>query len=147
MSAIVKGKGLVWSVGALVFTAGVVSGTDAAAQQSQRLERTSEKAELKDVGGTIIGQVFHGFKKTLTLTISPYHATTQAGAYASANNWFLQPGTLVTITNAAGDFAAAADNYNVISASQPRVVDGLAMIDLVLEAGDEGVELATAPIT
>lgn len=147
MAAVIKGKGVVWSVGAAVFTAGVVSGTTEAAQQSQRLARTSEKKELIDIGGEILGQVFHTFRRTLSLTVIPYHDSTLAGAYTSIDAWGLKPGTLVTVTNAAGDFAAVADNYNVISATQNRTVDGLATIDLELEAGDETAEIATAPIT
>lgn len=147
MSAVIKGKGMVWSVGAAVFTAGIVSSSNEAAQQSQRLARTSEKAELKDISGEIIGQVFHGFRRNLSLTVIPYHDSTQAGAYASIEAWGLKPGTLVTITNAAADFAAVADNYNVLSATQNRTVDGIATVDLELEAGDETAEIATAPIT
>lgn len=147
MSATVKGKGVVWSVGALVFTAGIVSGTNKGAQQSQEMSRSSEKAELKDIGGTILGQVYHGFRKNLSITVTPYHDTTLAGAAASAEAWGLIPGTLVTITNPTGDFTVAADNYNVLSSRQGRTVDGFDIVDLELEAGDEGVEIATAPIT
>ena len=55
------------------------------------------------------------------------------------------PGTLVTVTDLNG--TTIDDNYNVLSATENLTVDGVMTIDLELEAGDEGTELATAPIT
>ena len=145
MAAIIKGTGVVWSVGAIVFTAGIVSGTNAAYTQSARMARTSEKTEVKDNGGVIKAVAFHGFKKTLSLTVVPAHATTLAGAVTSLDAWNPPPGTLVTLTDDQGTLLD--DNYNVISSSQSRTVDGVVTVDLELEAGDEGTEIATAPIT
>jgi len=140
-----KGRAIVWSVGALVFTAGIVSETAGGFVQSARVSRQSEKADIKDDGGVIRTQIFHGFTKTLSMTVVPSAVTgtnTEANAQASADSHTIAPGMTVTITDDSGTIID--DNYNVISSVQSRTVDGVASIDLELEAGDEGVEIASA---
>lgn len=146
MSALIKGNGIIWSVGGITFTAGIVSATNAAFQQSQRMSRSSEKSEIKGTDGEIKAQVFHGFRKQLSIQVAPNHATTLTGARASAEAWMPKPGTKITVADSGGEFAIAADNYNCLSADQARTVDAVGLIDLVLEAGDESTELATDPI-
>jgi hydrogenase maturation factor HypF (carbamoyltransferase family) len=138
MSAVIKGTGIVWSVGGITYAAAIAG---AKYVQSVRVGRTSEKAEVKDNGGTIKAVVFHGFKKTLALTVVPAHATTQSGAQTSMDQHQLQAGTLVAIADDIGTIIDA--NYNVISTTQNRTVDGVATIDLELEASDEGVDITT----
>lgn len=140
-----RGRAIVWSIGGVVFTAGIVSGTYDGFIQSARVSRQSEKANVKDDGGTIRTQVFHGFTKTLSVTIVPAAtsgANTEVNAQASGDAHVPAPGTIVSVTDAAGTIID--DNYNVISATQNRTVDGVATCDLELEAGDEGVEIAAA---
>lgn len=144
----IKGRAVVWSVGSLVFTAGIDSSTAAGFFQSARVSRQSEKTSIKDAGGVIRAQVFHGFTKTLSLTVIPASLSgtnTVANARASMDSHMPAPGTLVSITDDSGTIID--DNYNVVSAVQSRTVAGEASVDLELEAGDEGVEIATAPIT
>lgn len=148
MSAVLKGRAVKWSIGTVAFTAGIVSATSAHFTQSTNLQRTSEKTNIKDTGGTVAAQVFHGFMKTFSITVIPAALSgtnTVANAVSSSDSWLPAPGTLITVTDDSGTLID--DNYNVISAREGRTVDGVATIDLELEAGDEGVELATAPLT
>lgn len=140
-----RGRAVVWSIGGITYTGGIVSSTADRFIQSVRVSRQSEKANIKDDGGTIRTQIFHGFTKTLSLTVVPAAtsgANTEANAQASADSHCPAPGTVVAIADDSGTIID--DNYNVISATQNRTVDGVATIDLELEAGDEGVEIATA---
>src|SRR5678816_3298083 len=114
MSQVIKGTGVKWSVGALTLSAGIVSAaTTNHFTQSANIQRTSEKANIKDIGGTVRAQIFHGFMKTLSLTVVPC-GTTVANAITSGDAWLPAPGTLVTVTDDSG--TVADDNYNVISA-------------------------------
>ena len=141
MSAVIKGVGVVWSVGAITFTAGIVSASNAGYTQSARFSRTSEKTEIKDNGGIIKAQVFHGFKKTLSMTIVP-QGSSVANARSSMDAHCLTPGTTITVVDDSGTLIDA--SYNLISATQNRTVDGVATIDLELEQGDESNDLTTA---
>ena len=141
MSAVIKGVGVVWSVGAITFTAGIVSVSNAGYTQSARFSRTSEKTEIKDNGGIIKAQVFHGFKKTLSMTIVP-QGSSVANARSSMDAHCLTPGTTITVVDDSGTLIDA--SYNLISATQNRTVDGVATVDLELEQGDESNDLTTA---
>jgi len=140
--AAIKGRAVVWSVGAITYTAGIVVGTGDAFTQSIAVTRTSEKAEVKDNQGIIRSQIFSAFKKTLTITVVPAGgsgANTLAIARATADVFLLQAGTLITVVDDSGTTIDA--SYNLISARENRTVDGAATIDLELEAGDEGVDV------
>lgn len=141
MAAVIKGRAVIWSVGAIVFSAGVTMTNGESFTQSVNVTRTSDKAEVKDNGGTIRSQIFSGFKKTLSLTAIP--ASTAGGTIANArtlgDNMMPAPGTLVTLTDDSGTIIDA--SYNVISARQSRTVDGVATIEMELETGDEGVDI------
>jgi len=140
--ATIKGKAVVWSIGGITFTAGIVSGSNPEFVQSARFNRGSEKTEIKDDGGVIRTQVFHGFKKTLSITVVPSGASTIANAQASADAHTPAPGTTITVVDAAGTVIDA--SYNLISATQNRSVDGVATVDLELEQGDESNDLTVA---
>lgn len=143
--ATIKGRGVVWSIGGITFTAGIVSSSAAEFVQSARFNRGSEKAEIKDDGGIIRTQVFHGFKKTLSLSVVPAALSgtnTVANAQASADAHTPAPGTTITVVDGAGTVIDA--SYNLISATQNRAVDGVATIDLELEQGDESNDLTVA---
>lgn len=141
MSATIKGVGIVWSVGGVTFTAGIVSATNASLPQSLTFTRGSEKSEIKDNGGTIRTQVFHGFKKTLSITVVP-SGTSVANARSSQDAHLIAPGTTVTVVDDSGTLIDA--SYNLISSRLNRSVDGVAAIDLELEQGDESNDLTTA---
>jgi hypothetical protein len=141
--ATIKGKGIIAHVNGVAFTAGIVSATTLGAVQSFSHDRTSEKYEVKDANGATITQYFYDKKFAVAVQAVPYAADV-AGARTSLDAWHLAPGTLVTTTDSDGN---TEDNYNVISSRQGRSNTGAAVVDLVLEAGDEGIEFATAPIT
>jgi len=144
MAAAIKGRAVIWSVGAITFTAGITMTNIESLTQSASVTRSSEKAEVKDNGGTIRAQIFSGFKKMLSLTVVPAAATganTIANARTCGDSLLPSPGTLVTIADDSGTVIDA--SYNVISAKQNRTVDGVATIDLELETGDEGNDITT----
>lgn len=151
MSAVIKGVGVVWSVGDIQYTGGIVSGNPntAGAVQSLRVSRTSEKAIIKDNGGIARAAVFSGFMQTLSLTIVP-RGSSIANAQTAADNHMIDAaagsgtsivGRAVTLVDANGTIVDGA--YNCISATQNRSVDGVATIDIELEKGDEGNDITT----
>ena len=141
MSATLKGRAVIFSVGAIGLT--VASVLRINFTQSVAFQRSSEKADVKDNGGAFVSQIFHGFKKTLSLTVIPADAAaSQAGAYTSGDNHCIAPGATAVITDDKGTVIDG--NYNVISSRQNRTVDGVATFDVELEQGDEGNDLTVA---
>lgn len=141
--ATLKGRAVVWSIGGITFTAGIVSASNPDFPQSARLNRGSNKGEIIDDGGTIRTQVFHGFKKTLSMTVIPCDtAASISGARTSMDAHLPQAGTTITVVDAAGTLIDA--SYNLVSSTQNRSVDGPATVDLEMEQGDEGNDLTTA---
>lgn len=141
--ATLTGKGIIAHVNGIAFTAGIISGTTLGALQSFSHSRTSELAETKDANGATIAQYFYDKKFGVEVEVVPY-GTTIANARTSLDAWCLAPGTLVTTTDSDG---ATEDNYNVVSSRQTRTNTGATVVSLVLVAGDEGIEFATAPVT
>lgn len=139
--AAIKGRAVIWSVGAITYSAGIVAGAGDFLTQTVAVTRTSEKAEVKDNQGVIRSQIFSGFKKTLSITVVPAGGGTNtiAQARSSGDVAMLQAGTLITVADDSGTIIDA--SYNLISARQNRTVDGAATIDLELEAGDESVDI------
>lgn len=143
--ATIKGRAIVWSSGGITFTAGIVSSTNPDLVQSVRMNRASDKSEIKDDGGVIKTVVFSAFKKALSITVVPCALSgtnTIANAQSSADAHLPKPGTTVTVVDGAGTIID--DSYNVINATQNRSVDGPATADLELEQGDESIDLTTA---
>lgn len=144
MAATIKGRGVIWSTGAVVGTAGIVSSSSGSLVQSVSIERTSEVTHVKDNGGTVRASIFHGGMKNLRLTVIPCAVSgtnTLANAQSSGDGHTIAAGTKVSLTDDSG--TVIDDDYNVLSATQNRTVDGVATVDLVLEASDEGIDLET----
>lgn len=141
--ATLKGKGLIAHINGLTFTAGIISATTLAANQSADFERTSEKYAVKDGNGDDIAEYYHNHKKRYRVTVVPYGATI-ADARASLDAWLAAAGTLVTAADA--DSTVIDDNYNVQSSRHGRSNSAPGTVELDLESGDAN-ELATAPIT
>lgn len=140
MSAVIKGKGVFWSVGSLTITAGLV-GTPLFFTQAADLTRSSERRNIMDNGGTNRSLVYFGGMKQLKFSCVPYGDTTLAGGAASGEALTPTPGTKVTFTDDSGTIIAG--NWNVVTANQRRTVDNVVVIDLDLEQGDEGIDLTT----
>ena len=137
MSATLKGRAVVWSISGITMTAGIVNASNPNFPQSARFQRTAEKTEIKDDGGTIRTQVFHGFKRTLSLSVIPCDAALSiSGARTSVDAHLPQPGTTITIVDNGG--TTIDGSYNLISCTQNRSIDGVATIDLEMEQGDDG---------
>ena len=148
MATIQRGLGVVYSIGSIVFTAGIAhSATVLSNIQSLNVARESEMTELKQ-NGKIVTQVFHGFMKKLSMTIIPA-STSVAGAKSSVelhmtdaeNSAASIIGARLTITDDLGNIVD--DTYNVVSATESRTVEGVVTIDLECEASDEGANITT----
>ncbi len=146
MSAVIKGRAVIWSVGGITFNGTIDSTTAASFAQSLRFSRTSDKAEIKDDGGIIKTVVFSGFKKSLSITVIPAAITgtnTIANAVLSSTAHMPTPSTKITIVDASGTLTDAT-SWNLISVTQNRSVDSPASIDMELENGDESLDLSDA---
>lgn len=146
--ATISGRGVVWSVGAITYAGGItVAAGEDPLTQSIEVSRQSEKAEIKDNGGSIRAQVFHGFRKVVRATIIPASTATTptiAEARSLADTLTMPPGTKLTLTDDSGTIIDASNlnSYNVLSAVQRRTVDGVAVIDVEMENGDEsGIDI------
>lgn len=137
MAAVIKGTGVVWSVGNIEFTAGITatSGTDYFTQ-SATFERSGDVARIKDSGGVIKTMVFSGMVKSMRITVVPAGSSI-ANAIASGREFIPQTGTTITLTDSNGGLASTSTSWNCVSATQNRTVDGVMTIDLTLENGDE----------
>lgn len=141
--AAIKGKAVIWSVGAITYSAGIVVGNGSLFTQSVGFTRTSDKAEVKDNQGIIKSVIFSAFKKVLAITVVPAGGATNtiASAQATGDIATLQAGTLITVADDSGTLIDG--SYNLISAKQNRTVDGVATIDLELEGSDEAQDITT----
>jgi len=146
--AIQRGLGVVYSIGSIVFTAGIANSSGTLSNiQSLNVSREAEMTELKK-NGKVVSQVFHGFAKRLSMTIIPCAASI-AAAKASAEAHMTDAenaavsivGARLTITDDLGSIID--DTYNVISATENRTVDGVVTIDLECEASDESQDITT----
>lgn len=141
--ATLKGRAVIWSIGGITFSAGIVSSTDPEFMQSARFSRTSDMGEIRDDGGIIRSVAFHGFKKSLSITCVPAGAAASlATAFASNDAHLPVAGTTVTVVDASG--AIVDGNWNVVSCNQNRSIDGPATVDIELMNGDEGLDLTVA---
>lgn len=133
MGSVIKGTGVVFSTGA-------IGGILTHIEQSIDAARSAEKTPIKDNGGIFKAVVYHGFMKTLTLSIIPQGATV-AAAQTAMDTGMYAPGTSLVITDDAGTIVDG--TYNVDSSRQRRSVDGVAVLDLELSKGDEGNDITT----
>lgn len=143
MAADIKGTAVVWSIGGVTFTAGIVSATNASMPQSVRYQRTAENTKIKDTGGDIKTIVYHGFMKTVSITVVPSHATAIASAVTSKEAHLIAPGTKVTIADAQGS-TQIEQNWIVVSCSEQRTVDGVCTVDLELENAETDLSTSAA---
>jgi len=151
--ATLKGKSVVFGSNGLTF-AGTIDGTTQGSQatvESIGLLRDSQKVEILDDQGAPAGQVFYAKKKTLNITVQPYDDTgdgdtsTIGFAETSLSAWSLLSGGTVSIVDARGAViddqgsggTMNSDIYNIMTSSARRQSDGIALVDLVLEAFDE----------
>jgi hypothetical protein len=140
MAETVKGTGIVWGVGGITLTAGIVTANSAAKVQSFNFDRTSDKAEIKDGDGEVCGQTFYNAKRTLSLTVVPSGATISA-AGLSADAWTPAPGTKITLADADGAILDA--DYNLVSAKLRGSNTEARMADIELERYDANDVTAT----
>ena len=134
MAATLRGLAVVWGAQGITFTAGIVSSTNGAATQSLKVARGSDKAEIKNDQGEVVGQVFFNGKKTLSITVIPSHASSITSAQSSADAYLIAPGTKMTVVDAQG--AIVDGDYNLLSATGNRTNEGAMTVDLEMEKYD-----------
>ncbi len=140
MAEVIKGTGVRWGVGGVTFTAGIVSGTNAMHMQNFDFDRTTDKAELKDANGEVIGVVFYNGKRILRITVVPTGASITA-ANSSVDAYMIAPGTKITIADSEG--ASIDGDYNLISSKMRGSNADFTMVDLELEDFDANDVTAT----
>ena len=135
MAADISGKAVVWGINNVTYTGGIVSGTNAADAQSLRLTRDSSKAEVADRTGATVTQIYYNFKKTLSATVVPVHASAITGAQASLDAWMPKAGTAITLADSAAAFIDGVNSgvFNVTSATANQTNDGHTTVDLEAE--------------
>lgn len=130
MAATIKGLGIVWAVNGITMTAGIVSSTAGQAVQSLTYSRTSDKVEIKNDLGEVVGEVYYNGKRELRLTVIPSAVTgtnTIANAVSSLDSHLIAAGTKITIADSSGTVMDG--DYNLDSCemrgdnSSPRMVD------------------------
>jgi len=131
MAADIKGTAIVWSIGGVTFTAGIVSASNPSMPQSLQFSLTSENTKIKDNGGDIKTSVYHGFMKSLNMTVIP-SAASIAAAVTSKEAHLLAPGTKVTVADASGT-TLIEQNWIVNKSTENRTIDGAVTVDLELE--------------
>jgi hypothetical protein len=142
MAATIKGTAVFWSTAGVTFTAGIVSATNASMVQSVTVERTSDVARIKSTDGTVRTVVFSGGMRNLRVTVVP-SGSSLANAKTSADAHVPAAGTKITVADDSGTGTVVETDYNCISSSQNRTVDGVLTVDLVLEGSDESVDITT----
>lgn len=142
--ATLKGKGLIANVNGITLTAGIVSATHTALNQSAQYDRTSDSYYVADGQGETVAAYYYNAKSVLRLTVVPYAATLADGRTA-VDNWLnLTPGLLLTVADSDG--TVLDDNYNLVSTSHGRSNNGFATVDVIMESWVAN-EVATAPIS
>jgi hypothetical protein len=140
MAEVIKGLGIRWGAQGITMTAGIVSATNGQKVQSIDFERTSDKGEIKNDVGEVVGQVFYNGKKTLRLTVIPSGATISA-AQSSVDAHLIAPGTKITVVDANGTILDG--DYNLLSAkARGQLTEGV-MVDLEMEKYDANDVTAT----
>lgn len=129
-----RGLAIVWGAQGVTFTAGIVSGTNGAKTQSLRVVRSSDKAEVMNDQGEVVGQVYFNGKKTLSISVIPSHASAISSAQSSLDAHLIAPGTKVTVADDQG--TTVDGDYNLISATANRTNNGVAVVDVELEKYD-----------
>ena len=145
MAATQSGQAIVWGVGGIATTVGIVSGTTKANFQTANYAKDSDKAYIANEDGDTVGRVDYNFKKTLRLTVVPNGTLDISDALTSLDAWTPTPGTKVTITDSKGDIDATwAGVWLLNSATQNRTNTGAVTVDLELEQFvDNNVGVAT----
>lgn len=131
MAADIKGTAVVWSIGGVTFTAGIVSASNPSMPQSLQFSLDAENTKIKDNGGDIKTIVLHGFMKNLSISVVP-SAASIAAAVTSKEAHLLSPGTKVTIADASGT-TLIEQNWIVTKSTERRGVAEVVTIDLELE--------------
>lgn len=131
MAETLKGLGIIWGVNGKTFTG---FSTATFKTQTLSLNRTADKAEVKNESGEVVGQVFYNEKKALSLSVVP-SGSSIANAGTALDNLLPAIGTTITVadsTNATVD-GHHTGKYNLTSASLRFTNEGVATIDMEME--------------
>lgn len=144
MAEVIKGLGIRWGAQGITMTAGIVSSSNGQKVQSIDFERTSDKGEIKNDLGEVVGQVFYNGKRVLRLTVIPSGATI-AAAQTSVDAHLIAPGTKITVADANGAVidGAHSGGYNLLSAKMRGQNTEGVMVDIEMETYDANDVTAT----
>lgn len=137
MAELIKGAALVWGVAGITMTAGIVVGTSGSVVQSVTFNRSSDKYELRDGDGEVVGEVYYNAKKEIRLTVVPRGVSatnTIANAESSVDAHLPAPGTMVTIADANG--TSIDGDFNVDSCEMRGENTGPRMVDITMHRFD-----------
>lgn len=137
MAATVKGLGVRWAVGGITMTAGIVSATSGQEIQSLTISRTSDKVEIRNDVGEVVGEVYYNGKKELRFSVVPTAISgtnTIANAQTSVDSHLIAAGTKITIVD--GEGTVIDGDYNLDSAEGRGENTGAFMVDLVMHKFD-----------
>lgn len=130
MAATQRGLAVIYGAAGFTTTAGIVSATTKAQNQSGRFTRSSDKAEIRDGNGEVAGQVFYNAKKSHTITVVPHGDQTASTAITSLDAWLAAPGTKITVV----DTGSVMDgDYNLISGTCSRTNTDAATVEIEIE--------------
>jgi len=140
---------VVWGCGNLTGTDGgspaIVLGT-VSTIQSNDFTWDSQKTELRNEAGDVVGMASYNGKKSISINMMPSHATAIATAKENINKLMFAPGTAITITDADGavidgTFSGA---YQLETSRVNRTNNGPVTVDLTLvQFVDNDITLAT----
>lgn len=131
----------------MTFLAGIVSGTNKGYNQSASVMRDADHKYVKDASGDSVVDFITNRKRTVSITVVPYHATTMSGARTSTAAYRLAPGTQVKITDTLSEafgVASPGTAYLLVSSKEGRTNDGFVTIDLELTNRDDN-DVTTTP--
>ncbi len=145
MAETVKGLGIRAFVGGITMTAGIISATNSQKVQSIDFERTSDKGEIKDENGEVIGEIYHNHKKVLRLRVVPCALSgtnTIANGQSSLDAHLIAAGVKITIVD--GEGTVLDGDYNLDSVKYAGSnSEGAPMVDLEMHKFDANDVTAT----
>lgn len=132
MATTLTGKGVLWGCNNISMT-GVIS-TTLGQIQSNSFTRESDKAELRDGIGDVVGRAFYDHRRTIQITVIPSAASI---ATAKTNALAMLPaiGSVIAVVDT--DDLTTDENYTVEECSISRTNTGMAEISMTVSNRDD----------
>ena len=129
----IKGVGLRFGTG--LTATGIVIAENGGAVQSSNVDRTADKAELRDKNNDVIGVVYSNLMKTIRITVKPMDSATPTEADAKTNldAMLKAAGTTMVLTaydNSANVIAEHSGNFNVDATHLVESIGEVAAVEI-----------------